>query len=91
MPSSLQLLGFTGNILLIIGYLPQIIKILRTKKASDISISTWICYFLGDALALIYAISTNDTVFIVLFSVFTFGNFTLIFLTNKYGKVHKIK
>ena len=85
----LKILGFSGNIILLIGYLPQIIKILKTKKAEDISILTWICYFLGDLIALVYAILSNDIVFSTLFSFFTCGNLALIILTKKYGKIHK--
>jgi len=87
----LPIIGYMGNILLLIGYTPQIVKILRTKKAEDISIFMWIFYFFGDLFALTYAILTKDPVFIVLFGFFSLGNITLIILTRKYGpKTNKI-
>ena len=87
----LPIIGYIGNVFLLIGYTPQIIKTIRTKKAEDVSIYMWIFYFLGDLFALTYAILTNDPVFIILFGFFTAGNIILIYLTHKYGpKTNKI-
>lgn len=83
----LELLGVIGNVLMVLGYFPQIRKILVTRKAEDISLLTWIGYLTGDLCLLTYAILTNDGVFVSLFTLFTVGNVTLILLTIKYGKV----
>ena len=94
MPSEIvPIIGFIGNIVVLGGYLPQIFKTWKTRKAEDISIMMWIWYFLGDLLLLIYSVMTNDPVFIVLFAFFTLGNAILIILTKKYGRQsppHKI-
>jgi len=84
-----QIIGIVGNALLVVAYIPQIVKIIKTKKAEDLSIWMWIAYFVGDTLLLIYAITTNDTIFTMLFSFFTVGNFALLGLTYKYGNTHK--
>lgn len=83
---SLEIIGYIGNVFLLIGYTPQIIKTIRTKKAEDISIFMWIFYLMGDLFALTYAILTRDPVFMILFGFFTCGNIILIYLTHKYGK-----
>jgi len=88
-PQITEIVGIIGNILLVVAYIPQIAKILKTKKAEDISIWMWINYFLGDVLLLIYSIGTGDTIFTMLFSFFTVGNFALLALTYKYGKFNK--
>jgi len=87
----LPVIGYIGNVFLLIGYTPQIFKILRTKKAEDISIFMWIFYFLGDLFAATYAILSRDLVFTFLFGFFTAGNVILIYLTHKYSpKTNKI-
>ena len=84
---SLEILGIIGNALMVLGYFPQIKKIIVTRKAEDISLLTWIGYLTGDLCLLAYALFTSDWVFVSLFSLFTVGNVTLIALTIKYGKV----
>ena len=86
--TSLQILGVAGNALMVLGYFPQIRKIIVTRKAEDISLLTWIGYLTGDLCLLAYSLLTNDGVFVSLFTMFTVGNVTLIGLTIKYGKVH---
>lgn len=85
---TLQILGVTGNALMVLGYVPQIRKIVITRKAEDISILTWLGYLTGDLCLLAYALLTNDGVFVSLFTLFTVGNVTLVVLTIKYGKIH---
>ena len=89
MPSELPaIIGLIGNILVLGGYLPQIFKTWKTKKAEDISIMMWVYYFIGDLFLLVYSIMTNDLVFTILFAFFTVGNAILIILTKKYGRGH---
>jgi MtN3 and saliva related transmembrane protein len=80
-----EIIGFGGNILVLAGYLPQIFKTWKTKKAEDISIMMWIYYLLGDSLLLVYSIMKSDLIFAVLFGVFCAGNLILVYLTHKYG------
>ncbi len=88
-PPLLQAFGALGNFFLVIAYLPQIVKIVRTKRAEDLSMLMWLCYFFGDALLLIYAMMTGDTIFTMLFSFFMIGNLTLMVLTYKFGRISK--
>jgi len=86
-PQTLQIIGILGNVCLVYAYVPQIKKLIVTKKAEDLSLMMWLSYLTGDILLLIYSSFTNDPIFIVLFTLFTVGNFTIFFLTLKYGKI----
>lgn len=51
-----------GNILLgvvsvctIISYLPQIVKLIRTKKSEDLSVQSWVLWVLSSLCYTIYA------------------------------------
>ena len=83
-------LGVVGNILVVLSYLPQIRKTIVTKSAEDISLGMWALVLLGDICLLIYSISTGDSIFTALFTLFTVENLVLFYLALKYGKV-KIK
>ncbi len=75
-----------GNALLILGYIPQIYKSYKTKKAEDISLLMWITYLLGEILLLIYAISVQNIIFIITPAVFAIGDIIIIILKLKYSK-----
>lgn len=83
--STLAILGYVGNILLAIAYIPQIYKTWKSKKAEDISISMWLIYLLGETLLLLHAISLGDINFIILLCIFTLGDLAIIVLKLKYG------
>lgn len=50
---ALQLLG---GIILSIGYIPQIIKLIKTKSAKDFNLKTFMSVLIGIALMEVYAI-----------------------------------
>ena len=79
-------IGVLGNVLVLVSYLPQIHKIIVTKKAEDISLSMWWMYTLGDLLLMIYSIATGDAIFTALFTVFSIENIVVLYLAIKYGK-----
>lgn len=85
-PVLLNIIGIIGNALLAVSYIPQIIKIVRTKKAEDLSLLMWLAYLIGDILLTIYAFYTGDIIFTILFILFTIGNFTILALSLKYSK-----
>jgi MtN3 and saliva related transmembrane protein len=82
----MHIIGITGNALLAIAYVPQIIKLIKTKKGEDLSMMMWINYLVGDILLAIYAYYTKEFIFCSLFAIFTFFNITILWLTVKYGK-----
>ena len=89
----LQYLGILGNILLVVAYLPQIKKIIVTKKSEDVSALTWFIIFLGDFCMLAYAVVRNETIFAVLFTIFEIENLVVLYLTLKFKpkpELHKL-
>jgi len=53
-------IGLCAGILCMISFLPQIIKIVKTKKAGDLSLVTFSLLSLGILLWLIYGILINS-------------------------------
>ena len=51
-----DIIGYCAAFLTMFGFLPQVIKIYKTKSVSDISIITLIQFFAGILLWLIYGI-----------------------------------
>ena len=84
--NTLSALGIIGNILLVLAYLPQIKKLIVTKKAEDISIWMWIITFFGDLALLVYALMINDSIFTALFTLFMVENIVILYLTAKFSK-----
>jgi len=76
----MQILGFTGVGLITICTLPQLIKIIRTRKVRDISILFWVLRTVGACFQLVYAVSIKDTIFCA-GAAMTFGlSFITLFL-----------
>lgn len=84
-----ETMGFLGNAFLILGYLPQIYKTYKTKRAEDISLLMWITYLLGEIMLLIYAISVHDIIFILAPAIFAIGDIAIIILKLRYGLAQK--
>lgn len=81
---NMEIFGILANILLVGSYIPQYIKILKTKKGEDISIMMWLVIVTGDVSSVIYAVSRQDYIFTMLFVLFIIENFILIGLAYKY-------
>lgn len=81
-----------GNILLgivslctMISYLPQTIKLIKTKKSSDLSINSWILWVVSSLSYTLYAILCNkDFMLIFETSLELFFCFIILFLAIKY-------
>lgn len=63
--TGIDLLGYIASLLIIICYLPQIIKIIRTKEAKDISIEMYLLLLSGQILYTFYGILKKDIPIIV--------------------------
>lgn len=62
----LDWVGFAGTGLVVVAYLPQIIHLTKEGCTAGISIRAYLTWATASALLLIYAISQQDAVFIVL-------------------------
>lgn len=75
-----------GNILLmivslctLISYLPQTIKLIKTKKSNDISVTSWILYVVSSIAYTLYAIIVSKDVMLI-FQTFLELTFCIIIL-----------
>ncbi|MCL2300844.1 MAG: PQ-loop domain-containing transporter [Firmicutes bacterium] len=50
-------LQLIGGLILAVGYIPQIIQLIRTKSCKDLNLNTYATVFLGIALMEAYAIN----------------------------------
>jgi uncharacterized protein with PQ loop repeat len=66
MSISTEWLGFTGITLCILGYLPQVIHLIKERCSAGLSTGAYCTWGIAAVLLLSYAISKRDLVFIVL-------------------------
>ena len=52
-----NLLQLIGGIILSVGYIPQIVKLIKTKSSKDFDIKTFVLCFIGILLMEIYAVN----------------------------------
>lgn len=69
------------NICLYISYIPQIIKLLKTKRSEDISLASWILWVVGSVSDVLYSVillniglvivSITEFIFIAIITILT--------------------
>jgi uncharacterized protein with PQ loop repeat len=79
-----QVLGWIGLGLVQTFYLPQTIKIIRTKEVVGLSLLSWVILWVGLFFYLIYSIYVGDKVFIVGNSAGVFQSALVIWLILRY-------
>ncbi|MBU1998019.1 MAG: hypothetical protein KKE64_00810, partial [Candidatus Omnitrophica bacterium] len=57
-----EIVGFSAAVLTMFGFLPQVIKIYRTKSVKDISLLAILQFTLGIFLWLVYGLHLNNPV-----------------------------
>ena len=77
-------IGLSAGILCMISFLPQIIKIVRTKKTEDLSLVTFSLLSLGVFLWLIYGILINSLPIILSNSVIFILSLLIVVMKIKY-------
>lgn len=80
----LTILGVVAGALTTSSFIPQIIKIIKTRSAKDVSLVMFIIISFGIALWLIYGILKGDIPIIIANSVTLVFNLTVLFLKYKY-------
>ncbi len=78
-----NIVGFTAAFLTTISYIPQVIKVMRSKSTEDLSLATFLLLFLGLSLWLVYGILLKNFPLIIA-NVITLFFISLIL-------IHKIK
>ena len=81
-----EIIGFLAALLTMFGFLPQVIKIYRTKSVKDISLLAVLQFMLGVFLWLIYGIYLKNFVLILANSVTFLILLAALVLFIKYNK-----
>ena len=72
--------GWIASGITVIYKLPQIIKLYKTKKSDDLSITSFIIQFIGYIFYILHGISINDLPVIFMGSCASFENLILIIM-----------
>ena len=86
---SLGIVGILAGVLILSGWVPQIIKGYRTKRLNDVSPYLMICIFVGAVLWLIYGIEIDDVYIIGVNVAAMFLTMIVLCMKLKYEKKFK--
>jgi len=79
-----QALGLLGIALGLLGYLPQVLHLVRQRCSGGVSVQSYLIWLGAAVLLLTHAIAINDDVFILLQSVGAGLDLTVVFFAVKY-------
>jgi len=83
--SLIDTVGFLAGTLTTICYLPQVIKIWKTRETKDLSLLMYVTVTGGVALWLIYGILINNSVIIIVNAVTLVLSSSVLILKIKHG------
>ena len=86
---TLGIVAILAGILILSGWVPQIIKGYRTKRLNDVSSYLMICIFAGAVLWLVYGIEIDDIYIIGVNVAAMFLTMTVLYMKLKYERKHK--
>lgn len=81
-----QIVGIIAGVLTAISMLPQLIKMVKEKKADDVSLLMLLVLLAGLSLWVVYGIMREDLPIIVTNSFSLMLNITVVILRLKYGR-----
>lgn len=79
-----EVIGYLAAVLGIIGFLPQVIKTVRTRKTRDISLHSMALLSIGSTLWVIYGFATLTKPIILTNTVITVCAYTLLAMKLRY-------
>ena len=86
---SLGIVGILAGILILSGWVPQIIKGYKTKRLNDVSSYLMICIFAGAVLWLVYGIEIDDIYVMGVNVAAMFLTMTVLCMKLKYERKYK--
>ena len=86
---TLGLVAILAGILILSGWVPQIIKGYKTRRLNDVSSYLMICIFAGAVLWLVYGIEIDDIYIIGVNVAAMFLTMTVLYMKLKYERKHK--
>ena len=86
---TLGIVGIAAGILILSGWVPQIIKGYKTKRLNDVSSYLMICIFAGAVLWLVYGIEIDDVYVMGVNVAAMFLTMTVLGMKLKYERKYK--
>jgi len=83
---SIEILGLIGAILTVVAYFPQARHIVKEHCSGGISSSSWFIWLAATILLLIYAVTTENRIFILLEIVNVIAIVIILIMIKIYGK-----
>jgi len=80
-----EIVGFAAGIMTTLAFLPQVIKIWKTRSTKDISLGMFITFTTGIFLWLVYGILINSTPIILANTVTFILSLTILVFKIRYG------
>jgi MtN3 and saliva related transmembrane protein len=80
----MQWIGFAGGLMVAFGFVPQIIKVMRSRSTGDLSVLMLLVIFSGGLLYTTYSFLVGDPVFITINLLATTNTFILLLLKLRY-------
>ena len=87
--TTLGIVGIAAGILILSGWVPQIIKGYKTKRLNDVSSYLMICIFAGAVLWLVYGIEIDDIYVMGVNVAAMFLTMTVLSMKLKYERKYK--
>ena len=82
-----NIIGLTAATLTMFSFIPQIVKVIKTRSAKDVSLITLVQTTVGVFLWFIYGIAKNDFIIILANAVSFITLIILLTFYYKYGRV----
>lgn len=82
---SFQILGLIAGALTVGASLPQIFKIVRSRKTDELSLPAYVILNIGIFLWVLYGLFTNQIAIIIPNIIFQIFNLIILFFKIKYG------
>ena len=86
---TLGIVGTLAGVLILSGWVPQIIKGYKTKRLNDVSSYLMICIFVGAVLWLVYGIEIDDVYVMRVNVAAMFLTMTVLCMKLKYERKYK--
>lgn len=82
---AIDILGLTAGGFVVFASLPQILKIIKSKKTSDLSLQMYVLLNIGVFLWVIYGLLTKQIAVLIPNIVFQIFNLTILYLKIRHG------
>ncbi|MBR5904598.1 MAG: PQ-loop repeat-containing protein [Alphaproteobacteria bacterium] len=73
----------------LIAYMPQIIKIFRTKSADDLSLASWLIWIISDICYLAYVLIESPEIGVIFLAALSLALVLFVFILTLFYQEHK--